>query len=237
MNDYLNTLTVKALREIAKQIGFRFISRYRKTELVNLIMAEIDACHVEAIREDVIRIRQSAPKVSPLDFPVVSGGVVTEAHVKLCQVRGHAQYSKNGAVADFCPRCGADVFADDTLIDSENAVSDFVEMKDPRNFDSVSALKEMIAAMKPLADKALAACEATSSGPVRDMHYQTYQDMTRAMGEMMRSLAYWDEVPEHVCSFQREVGMSGCSYGCKIYRCEGCGEDREIHNATYGCKG
>jgi hypothetical protein len=57
------------------------------------------------------------------------------------------------------------------------------------------------------------------------------KDLTRALGNVQWSIDY-----RHTCSFQREVGMSGCSYGCKIYRCETCGTDKEIHNATYGCR-
>lgn len=70
MSAYLNTLTVKALREIAKQIGLRFISRMRKAELVALIAAEVEASHTEAMREDSVRTRQAAPQISLLDYPV-----------------------------------------------------------------------------------------------------------------------------------------------------------------------
>lgn len=104
------------------------------------------------------------------------------------------------------------------------------------NFDSVDALRVMIRALTPFADMALKASEATAEGSVRDLHYQTYLDMNRAADEMRRTLAFFDLDDEHTCSFQYEVGMSGCSYGCKIYRCEGCGQDREMHNATYGCR-
>jgi hypothetical protein len=99
-------LTVKALREIAKRIGFRFISRYRKAELIGLISAEIDACHIEATREDKIRTRQSAPKISLMDYPVPYGRPVTEAHVKICRERGCVTYVKNGIDQGICPRCG-----------------------------------------------------------------------------------------------------------------------------------
>lgn len=119
MSDYLNTLTVKALREIAKRIGFRFISRYRKAELISLISAEIDACHTEAIREDKIRTRQSAPKVSLIDFPAVDGRVVTEAHAKICRERGCSTYVKNGMDMGFCPRCGEVTTSEEQITDEE----------------------------------------------------------------------------------------------------------------------
>lgn len=59
MSEYLNTLTVKTLKEIAKRIGFRFISTKRKAELVELIAAHIEWEHIEAIREDKIRAQQA----------------------------------------------------------------------------------------------------------------------------------------------------------------------------------
>lgn len=119
MSDYLNTLTVKALREIAKRIGFRFISRYRKAQLIDIISAEIDACHTEAIREDKIRTRQSAPKVSLIDFPAVDGRVVTEAHAKICRDRGCSTYVKNGIDMGFCPRCGEVSTSEEQITDEE----------------------------------------------------------------------------------------------------------------------
>lgn len=121
MSDYLNTLTVKALREIAKRIGFRFISRYRKAELISMIAAEIDACHIEAIREDKIRTRQSAPKVSLIDFPAVDGRPVTQAHAKICRERGCSTYVKNGMDMGFCPRCGEVTTSEDQITDEEIA--------------------------------------------------------------------------------------------------------------------
>lgn len=122
MNTYLTSLKVTALREIAKRIGFRFISRYRKAELIALIIAEIDACHIEAIREDKIRTRQNAPTVSLMDYPVPYGRVVTEAHVKICQTRGHVTYVKNGMDMGFCPRCGEVTTSEEQV--TEESISD-----------------------------------------------------------------------------------------------------------------
>ena len=34
-----------------------------------------------------------------------------------------------------------------------------------------------------------------------------------------------------------EVRMSDCEYGCKVWRCESCGEEQVQHSATYGCRG
>jgi hypothetical protein len=102
----LNGFKVAELKSMAKEMGFRFISRKRKAELVELIAAHIEWLHAEAIREDKIRTRQSAPRVSLIDFPVVDGRPVTEAHVKICADRGHATHVVNGVDSGFCPRCG-----------------------------------------------------------------------------------------------------------------------------------
>lgn len=34
-----------------------------------------------------------------------------------------------------------------------------------------------------------------------------------------------------------EVRLSDCEFGCKVWRCESCGEEMLIHSATYGCPG
>lgn len=34
-----------------------------------------------------------------------------------------------------------------------------------------------------------------------------------------------------------EVRMSDCAFGCKVWRCESCGEEMLLHSATYGCRG
>jgi hypothetical protein len=44
--------------------------------------------------------------ISPLDFPAVNGGVVTEAHAALCHERGHAAHTVDGKASPVCPRCG-----------------------------------------------------------------------------------------------------------------------------------
>lgn len=40
------------------------------------------------------------------DFPAIYGQPVTEAHVKLCQERGHATMTVDGTTTEVCPRCG-----------------------------------------------------------------------------------------------------------------------------------
>jgi hypothetical protein len=87
--------------------------------LVGLISAEIDACRTEAIREDKIRTRQSAPKISLIDFPAVDGRVVTEAHAKLCADKGCVSYVKNGIDMGWCPRCGEVTTSEEQITDEE----------------------------------------------------------------------------------------------------------------------
>lgn len=238
MSDYLSTLTVKALREIAKQIGFRIISRKRKAELIDLISAEIDACHIEAIREDKIRTRQSAPKVSLMDYPVPYGRPVTEAHAKICRERGCVTYVKNGMDMGFCPRCGEVTTSEEQItkeeIDSQkmatNPIADVIRFAT----EAIEALMPNLTATK-LAFETLRDDESAKPHHV-DLAYQVYSDTHRAIEEYRRTIAYASE--EHTCAtWEREIGMSGCSYGCKIYGCEKCGESREVHNPIYGCRG
>lgn len=40
--------------------------------------------------------------------------------------------------------------------------------------------------------------------------------------------------PDHVDASLVEVGLSGCRYGCKVYR-DKHGAQTILHNATYGC--
>lgn len=214
--EYLNTLTVVELRAIARQAGYvgsRSVSRTRKADLVNLVAIlssndedlayAMDAVITEAYQGPAsdagitIGAYLACQKSHTARGEIRISGfwqnerskmvkvVVFDSGVKQAVSKGDATYY-TGEKFDM-PTNGNDVTCECC------GETYFVETGDPRNFDSIDALKTMIAAMKPLADKALAACEATSSGPVRDMHYQTYQDMIRAMDEMTRSLAYWDE--------------------------------------------
>ena len=33
-----------------------------------------------------------------------------------------------------------------------------------------------------------------------------------------------------------EVRMSDCEFGCKVWRCESCGEETVLHSPMYGCR-
>lgn len=123
MTTRLNGFKAPELREMAKGMGFKFLSRKRKPELVELIAAHIEWLHTEAIREDKIRTRQSAPRISPIDFPAVEGRPVTEAHAKLCASKGCVSYVKNGMDMGWCPRCGEVTTAEEQITAEEIAES------------------------------------------------------------------------------------------------------------------
>ncbi len=288
MNAYLNTLTVKTLREIAKRIGFQFISRSRKAELISLILAEIDACHTEAIREDGIRTRQNEVRpytgsrtitqikaegiISRMDYPVPYGRPVTEAHVKICKEFGCVSYVVNGIDQGSCPRCGevtgeeiersmivhfgslisgiACNATDAQISDKDVSLVTCVECKanvsEEKGMDAIESViftaKQAIAALTPSLNAAKTLFESVrdngGSEEIIGITYQAYCDLYRTIEEYNRTIAYASDMSEHSCELNLlEVGMSGCSYGCKIYRCTKCGSDREMHNATYGCKG
>lgn len=41
-----------------------------------------------------------------LDYPALTGGVVTEVHTRTCAERGHASHTVAGVDSGVCPRCG-----------------------------------------------------------------------------------------------------------------------------------
>ncbi len=229
----LNRLTVKVLREIAAQMGVKLLSRDTKPTIVGILFNHIESAHVVALMtNETYPASRQLTRVVPTDFPALTGEVVTEAHSKICKTRGHANYSKNGVQADFCPRCG-------DMLDLPEVTKSEVSDSDEKAFDSLGTLQTLIASMAPLAKQAEKAFEASITGPVRDMHYQAYKDLTNAIEEMQRTLAFFDSAEEHNCDYHLiEVGMSGCQYGCKIYRCTKCEspEDVILHNPTYGCR-
>lgn len=265
MNAYLSTLTVPVLKEIAKRMGFILISRKRKAELVALIAAHIEWEHSEAIREDKIRTRQASETpytgkrtiaaikadgvISRMDYPVPYGRPVTEAHVKICNEYGHVSYVVNNIDQGSCPRCGEVTTSEEQItkeeIDSEETVTNPVNVmrmshSDPIDdvirfaTEAIEALMPNLAATK-LAFETLRDDESANPNHV-DLAYQVYSDTHRAIEEYRRTIAYASD--EHTCAtWEREIGMSGCSYGCKIYGCEKCGESREVHNPIYGCRG
>lgn len=272
MNAYLSTLTVKTLREIAKRIGFRFIGRYRKAELITLIIAEINASHVEAIRENRYygSVAPFGSKVSAMDYPAIDGRVVTEAHAKICASKGHAYFVKDGVNQNMCPRCGEsvnvmdDMHAEALRMDADREVTEdtprmgFLSVaslsvsdsnpiaamrmshSDPID-DVIRFARESIKALTPTLLATKTAFESLrddeSANPNHvDLAYQVYSDTYRSIEEYKRTIAY--AADDHICENNyREVAMTEeCAYGCKIYRCGKCQDERTLHNATYGCR-
>jgi hypothetical protein len=315
----LNNMTVKALREIGRQIGMAGLSGCRKAELVSALTTWIDGCHIDAIRMNDARNRK--PAVALNDFPAVDYRPITEAHVKICADRGHASYVINNVDQGFCPRCGdftpeylakaieqekalAEIEPFDSPIalcgDDTESVStgiviapveiqipamvgpygftahgntysvdynrihesmsrvpfavaanegtengskdvDFTEIVSaPKPLDIVSFLTSAHATLTALAEQAKQAeNDAWDRGDWIAEEWTTVaKDLASAVANAEWSLNYRASMSVHTCStWERETGLSGCAYGCKIYTCEKCGTSREIHNATYGCKG
>lgn len=99
-------------------------------------------------------------------------------------------------------------------------------------------LSNALSILRTLAVKATAMEHTHHDKPNGDQWITIAKDLNTAVSNVEWSIRYAHEVAKHTCStWEREVGLSGCAYGCKIYRCEKCGTEREIHNATYGCKG
>lgn len=237
MNAYLTTMTVKTLREIAKTLGLRGQSGLRKAAIVENIVRQIDMDHEAAIK-------MNTPKISLMDYPVPYGRPVTEAHVKICQTRGHVSYVKDGIDQGMCPRCGEITTSEEQIeftsgISSEIGIlaskagyeikvvkgampyeiyrpgsflmsMNFANIGNLRTYLTDSEEKEMdansavieiansgINALTPV----LATAKATFEG-IRDkgtdeeisIAYQIYCDITRAMEEMARTIAYAQNV-------------------------------------------
>lgn len=101
--EYLNTMTVKALHSIAKQMGARRYSKLRKAELVAFINGEVEiACDMA---DQMVKPVKAAPVVE-FSFPAANGEVVTEKHAKICADKGHAKHTVDGTDSGVCPRCG-----------------------------------------------------------------------------------------------------------------------------------
>jgi hypothetical protein len=98
-------MTVKALREIAKRMGFKGYSKLRKAVLVDMLAAQVVYAEFKARKEDAA-MNITPAKISLMDYPVPYGRPVTQAHVKICQTRGHVSYVKDGIDQGICPRCG-----------------------------------------------------------------------------------------------------------------------------------
>lgn len=41
-----------------------------------------------------------------MDYPVATGGTVTQGHADYCATHGHATWTADGVTHPLCPRCG-----------------------------------------------------------------------------------------------------------------------------------
>lgn len=107
--------------------------------------------------------------------------------------------------------------------------------------DMITMARNAIKALTPIRDSAysafIAARDCGKDEYVTGWAYQVYADTYRSVEEYERTIN--SITPEHSCENNySEIGMTEeCAYGCKIYRCSKCQDERTLHNATYGCKG
>lgn len=191
----LNKMTVKALREIAKLMGFKGYSKLRKAELVDMLAAQVVYAEFKARKENeamknAIIVPEMTAYVSLMDYPVPYGRPVTEAHVKICQTRGHVSYVKNGIDQGICPRCG------EVTTSEEQVTAEEIDSEE-KGMNANSAVIEIanagINALTPILATAKATFENTRDrGTDADIEiaYQVYCDMTRAMEEFSRTIWY-----------------------------------------------
>lgn len=182
---HLMSNTVVELKTIAKLMGLKGYSRLNKGELVLMIFCERNILHAKALEmnytdERTTAVIKAEGKVSHMNFPAVSGEVVTEAHVKICKERGHASYSKNGVEADFCPRCG-DLRELPQIPATQE--TDSVE-KDDTSIDTF--IKQIMTAIQPIAKRAQRYQNEAieSDNPEADQWVQLAKDTMRLMGDI-----------------------------------------------------
>jgi hypothetical protein len=205
----LNKMTVKALREIAVRMGFKGYSKLRKAELVDMLAAQVVYAEFQARKEDAAMSITPA-KVSLMDYPVPYGRPVTEAHVKICQNRGHVSYVKDGIDQGICPRCGEittseeqveidpmerirEVMTNGTAFQPSFMNNDSEEKEMSANSAVIEIANAGINALTPILATAKATFEnIRDRGTDADIEiaYQIYCDVNRAMEEMARTIAY-----------------------------------------------
>lgn len=151
-----------------------------------------------------------------------------------------------------CTTCGETYLVNRRLTDSKEIEQAFTEFDAMVISDSaktaedaidtvVSLARESIKALTPIMQRAetvfYAARDAQTPDEVRiDVAYQVFADTRKAIEEFQRTIAFITGTDAHTCHYEREIAMSACQYGCKIYGCAKCDDTRVIHNATYGCR-
>jgi hypothetical protein len=177
--------------------------------LVDMLAAQVVYAEFQARKEDAAMSITPA-KVSLMDYPVPYGRPVTEAHVKICQNRGHVSYVKDGIDQGICPRCGEittseeqveidpmerirEVMTNGTAFQPSFMNNDSEEKEMSANSAVIEIANAGINALTPILATAKATFEnIRDRGTDADIEiaYQIYCDVNRAMEEMARTIAY-----------------------------------------------
>jgi hypothetical protein len=69
--------------------------------------AESTPAPAESLEDDTVTTENTpAAPVVTVQFPALSGDVVTTAHTRICELQGHATHTVDGVDTGRCPRCG-----------------------------------------------------------------------------------------------------------------------------------
>lgn len=114
MIEYFNTLTVKVLREIAKQAGIKGYSRMIKADLVQILAMLVNADHFTAIEMDAVINEAYADKAEDcgMTLPVIDSeekdsttidSFLSEIHAAIKPLAERAQRYQNEAIENDNP--------------------------------------------------------------------------------------------------------------------------------------
>lgn len=189
--NYLDKLTVKALREIAAQMNVKLLSRDRKAAIVAILTNHIEAAHEVALMAD--ETYAEFRKLAALDFPAVEGGVVTEAHAKICADKGHATYVKDGMDTGLCARCGEVTTSEEQITDEQIKGIDSEEIVEEPYAAEIEMLTNGINTLLPLEAAYRTNYQVAKNGTDStrtDLAYQMWQDAVDAIAELRQTLEY-----------------------------------------------
>jgi hypothetical protein len=197
--EYLNTLTVKVLKGMCKDMGLKGYSSLRKAEIVLMLSCEMNIQHGKAL--DTVKVRTPKYTISLMDYPVPYGRPVTEQHTRICAERGHVSYVNNGVDTGICPRCGENK--------NGSALNSFLT-------ELHNTLKSFVMRAEEFENNAYASnLPADETDSIAEQWTTVAKDLNKALGNVMWSQAYHAE-KTHTCDLNlREVGLSGCAYGCR----------------------
>lgn len=198
----LNTMPVRHLKGVARNMGIKGVSALRKAELVNALTIFIDGAHIDALKMN-----------AEFDaMPTRSHTDVFEAGLKFMFIQGKSYTALNAdercALGDKIVRLAkarivkpiiepfADNIPSDTYSIDYGRITGLVDSEE-KEMDANSAAIEIansgINALTPV----LATAKATFEG-IRDkgtdeeisIAYQVYCDVTRAIEELTRTIGY-----------------------------------------------